>query len=102
MQVSLRALVAGTTAGEVQGWTGTATDAGQGHAVLEWTGGSLAAHETGEFPVTFTSPDTVGELLTFPSAQLCENGEELAWISDDPDDDVPAAVGAAGGVRSSS
>ena len=29
-------------------------------------------------------------LLTFPAIQVCENGEELAWISGDPADEYPA------------
>ena len=45
---------------------------------------------TGAFPVEFTAPDTPGVLLTFPAIQVCENGEELAWISGDPADQYPA------------
>lgn len=58
--------------------------------MLEWTGGVLPADQVGAFPVTFTAPDTVGELLTFPSIQECENGEVLTWISGDPADEYPA------------
>ena len=46
--------------------------------------------ETGAFPVTFTVPDTVGELLLFPAVQTCEDGAELAWIDGDPTSDYPA------------
>ena len=89
-EVAIQAPVAGATAGEVEGWSATAADDGEGHTVLEWTGGALPSAETGAFPVTFTAPDTPGELLTFPSIQTCENGEELSWISGDPADDYPA------------
>ena len=88
--VSIRAPVAGAEAGVVDGWTATATPDDEGRTVLEWTGGTLPADEEGAFPVTFTAPETVGELLTFPSIQRCENGEELAWISGDPADEFPA------------
>ena len=58
--------------------------------MLEWTGNVLPADEEGAFPVEFTAPDTPGVLLTFPAIQVCENGEELAWISGDPADEYPA------------
>ena len=74
----------------VEGWTATATPDGAGNSVLEWTGGVLPADEEGAFPVEFTAPDTPGVLLTFPAIQVCENGEELAWISGDPADEYPA------------
>ena len=90
VEVAIQAPVEGATAGEVEGWTATAEADGKGNTVLEWTGGSLPSDQTGEFPVTFTAPDTVGELLTFPSVQTCENGEDLSWISGDPADDFPA------------
>ena len=61
-----------------------------GTTVLRWTGGSLPSDEAGEFPATFQVPDTPGVLLTFPSVQRCENGEELAWISGDPESEFPA------------
>lgn len=90
VDVAIRAPLAGATAGEVDGWTATATADGSGRTVLEWTGGSLPADEEGEFPVTFTAPDQVGELLLFPAVQTCENGDELAWISGDPEAEYPA------------
>lgn len=74
----------------VDGWTATATPDGAGNTVLEWTGGVLPADQDGAFPVVFTAPDTPGVLLTFPAIQVCENGEELAWISGDPADEFPA------------
>lgn len=88
--VAIRAPLEGATAVAVAGWTATATADGQGNTVLEWSGGSLPADQTGEFPVTFTAPDTPGELLIFPSIQTCENGQELSWISGDPEADYPA------------
>jgi hypothetical protein len=88
--VSIRAPVAGAVAGEVEGWTATSTPDAQGRTVLEWTGGVLPSDQEGAFPITFTAPDTVGALLTFPSIQQCENGEELAWISGDPANEYPA------------
>jgi hypothetical protein len=74
----------------VPGWTATETDDGQGRTVVEWTGGSLPADATGEFPVSFTVPDEPGELLRFPSIQTCADGQELAWIDGDPEGEYPA------------
>lgn len=90
VEVAIQAPVTGAVAEEVDGWTATSTDDGDGNTVLEWKGGSLPADQTGEFPVRFLAPDTVGELLTFPSVQTCEDGEELSWISGDPADEFPA------------
>lgn len=92
VEVFIQAPVTGATAGAIDGWTQTARPAADtpGKTVLEWSGGSLPTYQTGEFPVTFQVPDTPGELLTFPSVQGCENGEELSWISGDPDSDYPA------------
>ena len=42
--------------------------------------------------VTSQVPDTPGELLTFPSVRVCENGEELSWISGDPESEFPRRV----------
>ncbi|HET8931327.1 MAG TPA: DUF1775 domain-containing protein [Acidimicrobiales bacterium] len=89
VQVRIRAEVAGATAGDVDGWTATATQ-DDGRTVLEWTGGSLPADATGAFPVHFTVPDDPGRLLLFPAIQTCENGDELAWIEGDPDGEYPA------------
>lgn len=88
--VAIEAPVEGATAQDVEGWTATATADGEGSTVLEWTGGSLPADQTGEFPVDFVAPDAPGELLTFPSIQTCDNGEELSWIDGDPNADFPA------------
>jgi uncharacterized protein YcnI len=90
VSVLVRAPVEGARAEEVSGWTATSTPDGEGNTVLEWTGGSLPADQTGAFPLTFTVPDVVGELLTFPSVQRCASGEELAWIGGDPADEYPA------------
>lgn len=90
VEVSVRAPVEGATAGAVEGWTTSATPDGEGNTVLTWTGGLLPADQTGAFPVTFTAPGTPGELLTFAALQNCENGEELAWISGDPESEYPA------------
>ena len=89
VRVAVRAPVSGASAGEVPGWTATATPDGD-RTRLEWTGGVLPSTETGAFPVTFTAPDAVGELLTFPAVQTCDNGEELAWIDGDPEGEYPA------------
>lgn len=90
VEVAIQAPVEGATAGEVSGWTATAEADGRGNTVLEWAGGSLPADATGGFPVTFTVPDTVGELLVFPSVQECEDGETLSWIDGDPAAEYPA------------
>ena len=88
--VRIRAPFPDAAAGLVDGWTATATPDGEGNTVLEWTGNVLPADQEGAFPVEFTAPDTPGVLLTFPAIQVCENGEELAWISGDPADQYPA------------
>lgn len=90
VKVSTRVPVAGASGEEVQGWTVSAKDDGQGHTVVEWSGGSLPADQTGTFPVSFTAPDTPGTLLTFPFIQQCANGQELAWIDGDPAAELPA------------
>ena len=90
VEVSARVPVAGATADAVDGWTASAVPDDAGNTVVTWTGGVLPSDETGAFPTTFTTPDTVGELLTFPFVQTCEDGAELAWISGDPADDYPA------------
>ncbi len=89
VEVSVRAPVAGAAATPVEGWTESSSPDGDG-TILRWTGGVLAADATGAFPVTFTAPGEPGRLLTFPAIQICEDGEELAWISGDPDGDYPA------------
>lgn len=89
VEVSVRAPVAGAAATPVEGWTESATPDDDG-TILKWTGGVLPADTTGAFPVTFTAPDEPGRLLTFPALQVCEGGEELAWISGDPHGDYPA------------
>ena len=88
--VSVRAPVADAVAEAVDGWTATSTPDDQGRTVLEWTGGVLPSDQPGAFPIEFVAPDTVGELLTFPAVQRCENGDELPWISGDPTDEFPA------------
>lgn len=88
--VSVRAPVAGAVAEAVDGWTASSTADDEGRTVLEWTGGVLPIDQAGAFPIEFLAPDTVGELLTFPAVQVCENGDELAWISGDPADEYPA------------
>jgi uncharacterized protein YcnI len=90
IEVAIRAPVPGATAGEVAGWTATATPDGNGRTVLMWTGGSLPATTDGAFPVAFVVPETPGALLTFPAVQRCANGAELAWINGDPEADNPA------------
>ncbi|MCU1502586.1 MAG: hypothetical protein JWM12_1940, partial [Ilumatobacteraceae bacterium] len=71
IQVAVRAPVEAAVPGEVDGWSVTAEPDGSGRTVLRWTGGVLPADQRGAFPVTFTAPDTVGALLTFPSVQYC-------------------------------
>lgn len=90
VSVSVRAPVPDARAGEVEGWTATATPDGAGNTVVEWTGGVLPADEAGSFPVELVVPDAVGTLLAFPAIQRCENGEELAWIGTQPGDEQPA------------
>lgn len=90
VEIAIRAPVDSAVAEDVDGWTATSEADGQGNAVLRWSGGSLPADQTGSFPVTFTVPDAVGQLLTFPSVQTCENGEQLAWIDGDPNGGFPA------------
>lgn len=88
--VSVRVPVGGATGGDVEGWTTTAEPDGDGNTEVRWTGGVLPDDATGAFPVTFTAPSTVGELLTFPAVQECEDGQELAWIDGDPEGEYPA------------
>ncbi len=88
--VAVRAPVDGAIAEDVEGWTASSTPDGEGFTVLEWVGGVLPADEPGAFPVEFTVPDAVGELLVFPAVQGCEDGGELAWISGDPGTEFPA------------
>ena len=90
VKVSIRTDVAGAVGGVVEGWTSTATPDAEGRTVIEWTGGSLPADEAGQFPITFTVPGAVGELLVFPAVQECANGESLAWIEGDPNGEFPA------------
>lgn len=89
VEVATRAPVDGAEAVAVPGWSESATADDDG-TVLEWTGGSLPADEVGAFPIRFTVPDRPGELLTFPFVQVCETGEELAWIDGDPEGQYPA------------
>lgn len=86
--VSVRVPAPGAAAGEVDGFTATAEADGE-RTVLRWTGGSIPADEEGEFPITFTVPDRVGELLLFPTVQTCAEGE-IAWIDGDPEGEYPA------------
>lgn len=90
VEVRIRAEVPGATAQDVDGWTASAEADGDDRTVVEWTGGSLPADATGEFPLDFTAPDTPGELLLFPAIQVCDDGEELAWIDGDPESEYPA------------
>lgn len=90
VKVRVRAEVAGATAGDLAGWTSSATADGAGRTVLEWSGGSLPADQTGAFPVHFTVPETPGQLLRFPAIQVCANGEDYAWIDGDPNGEYPA------------
>jgi periplasmic copper chaperone A len=87
-EVSVRVPASGATAGDAEGFT-SSVEADGDRTVLRWTGGLLPADEEGEFPITFTVPDTVGELLLFPTVQTCEVGE-VAWIDGDPDGEHPA------------
>lgn len=89
-EVAVRAPVGGAVAGEVEGWTSATSEDDEGRSVAEWTGGSLPTEVTGAFPITFTAPNQVGELLLFPSVQVCENGEELSWVNGDPESENPA------------
>lgn len=88
--LSIRAPVPNATAGEVEGWTTSSESDDEGRTVLTWSDGLLPADQAGEFGVTFMVPDAVGTLLLFPAVQVCENGEELAWISGDPESPHPA------------
>lgn len=83
--ISIRAPVEGAVGAEVEGWTVSSESDGVGRTVVAWSDGLLPVDQPGEFPITFTVPDTVGMLLLFPAVQVCENGEELAWISGDPE-----------------
>ena len=90
IEVAVRAPVDGAVAEPVEGWEVSAAAEGEGNTILTWSGGLLPADQVGEFPITFSVPDAVGELLLFPAVQECENGEELAWISGDPESEFPA------------
>ena len=89
VEVAIQAPVGGAVGGEVEGWTVEAVEA-DGKTEVTWSGGSLPSDQAGAFPVTFTAPNTPGELLVFPAIQVCENGEEMAWINGDPASDYPA------------
>lgn len=89
-EVAIRVPVTGARPVDVPGWTASATDDGAGRTVVEWKGGSLPVDQTGSFPVEFTAPGAVGDLLLFPAVQVCANGEELSWLSGDPAADYPA------------
>lgn len=88
--VAIRVPIEDATPVAVPGWTASATDDGAGRTVVEWTGGSLPSEQSGAFPVEFTTPELIGELLLFPAVQVCANGEELSWISGDPTAEYPA------------
>lgn len=89
VEVSVQVPVPGATGAEVDGWTVEITD-DDNATTITWTGGVLADDAHGDFPVAFTAPDTVGELVLLPAVQVCENGEELAWIDGDPESSYPA------------
>lgn len=101
VKVSTRVPVPEAYGGEVGDWLMVATGEGVDRTVITWSGSSLPADQEGAFPVHFTVPDTVGELVTLPFVQECADGTELAWISGDPGAEFPAprvlvlAVGAA-------
>ncbi len=90
IDMKVQAPVAGATAVELAGWTATSTPDAEGNTVLQWTGGSQPAHESGAFQVQFVVPDAVGTLLSFPAVQTCANGEQEAWIETDPGAESPA------------
>ena len=56
------------------------------------SGPAACCPPTRRVPSPSSSPPRTrpGVLLTFPAIQVCENGEELAWISGDPADEYPA------------
>lgn len=89
VEVAVQVPVPGATGSEVSGWTVESTDTDSATEIV-WSGGSLPADQAGAFPVTFTAPDSVGELILLPAVQVCENGEEMAWIDGDPQSDYPA------------
>lgn len=88
-EVRIRAPLLGATAQPVEGWEPSEEPDGDGNTVLTWTGGTLPSDQEGAFPMTFTTPDTPGELLLFPAIQECDNGERLSWISEDPASEFP-------------
>jgi uncharacterized protein YcnI len=90
VQVRVRAPLLDAEARPVDGWTESSEPDDEGNTVLTWSGGELPTDETGEFPITFIVPDTVGELLVFPAIQDCANDDELAWIDGDPESEYPA------------
>lgn len=90
VEVRIRVPLEDAVAEPVDGWTEQAEPDDEGNTIVSWTGGELASDEHGEFPITFTAPDTVGELLVFPAIQHCANDEELAWIDGDPESEYPA------------
>ena len=89
IEVATKTPVEGAEAVAVEGWSTSTTPDGDA-TILEWTGGSLPTDQIGEFPVRFTVPDRPGDLLTFPFVQVCDNGQELAWIDGDPGAAFPA------------
>ena len=64
--VSVRVPAPGAVPGDVAGFTASAEADGD-RTVLRWEGGLVPADDDdAEFPITFTVPDRVGELLRVP------------------------------------
>lgn len=90
LAVSVRTPMAGAVAQPVEGWSETSQPDDEDRTVLTWSDGVLPDDAEGAFPFVFAVPDRVGDLLLFPVIQTCENGQELSWVSGDPDAEYPA------------
>ena len=70
---------------ELEGWTGSVDG-----NVVTFDGGELPDGTELDFPVTFTAPSSAMTLY-FPVIQTCGD-VEVAWTSQDPDDEHPAPI----------
>jgi uncharacterized protein YcnI len=61
----------------IPGWEASVDDSDG--VVVTWEGGPLPDGQFLQFGLSVQMPDTPGEVVTFPTIQTCEGGEEVAW-----------------------